>query len=90
MLVLTRREQERIVIDGDIVITVLGVDKNGQVRLGIDAPQEKNILRGELIEAVAAENTSAAAQADALQQLQQLGNILPNINKQAKSSVGKD
>ena len=90
MLVLTRREQERIVIDGDIVITVLGVDKNGQVRIGIDAPHDKKILRGELIEAVEMENTKAAANADALQQLQQLGNFLPAINKQAKSSAGKE
>ena len=90
MLVLSRREQERIVIDGDIVITVLGIDKNGQVRIGIDAPHDKKILRGELIEAVQQENTHAAAGADALQQLQSLGNILPAINKKAKSSAGKD
>ena len=48
MLVLTRRVNEQIVIDGDIVVTVLEVGR-GQVRLGIKAPRECPILRQELI-----------------------------------------
>jgi carbon storage regulator len=49
MLVLTRKENERICIGDDIVITVvrLGGDK---VRLGIEAPAEQVILRSELKE----------------------------------------
>lgn len=82
MLVLSRKEQERIVIDGDIVVTVLGIDKNGQVRIGIDAPKEKKILRGELIEAIQQENAQAAAHIDALQQLLTLGSILPQSTGQ--------
>ena len=46
MLVLTRRKQEKIII-GDAVVTIID-NKNGKVRLGIDAPQHTNILRGEL------------------------------------------
>lgn len=47
MLVLTRREGQRIVIDDDIIIRVVSI-KNGQVRLGIDAPPRVHIVREEL------------------------------------------
>jgi carbon storage regulator len=39
MLILTRNRNESIVIDDDIRITILGVNK-GQVRIGFDAPEE--------------------------------------------------
>lgn len=47
MLVLTRKLDEEIRIDGDITVTVLELDGN-RVRLGIKAPPEIRILRGEL------------------------------------------
>jgi carbon storage regulator len=47
MLVLTRKEGERIVIDGQIVVTVLQVRGN-QIRLGIEAPKDVPIRRSEL------------------------------------------
>ena len=47
MLVLSRREGESIVIDGDIRVTVL--KSNGKVtRLGIEAPKKVPIRRSEL------------------------------------------
>ena len=47
MLVLSRREGEKIIIGDSIVITVVrgGTDK---VRIGIDAPENVRILRSEL------------------------------------------
>jgi carbon storage regulator len=48
MLVLTRKVNERIVIDGDVVIQVLEVLGN-RVRLGITAPSGVTILREELL-----------------------------------------
>ena len=48
MLVLTRRENESLVIGGDIKLTVLSV-KGGQVRIGIDAPKEIAIHRQEIL-----------------------------------------
>ena len=48
MLVLSRRENERIVIDGRITITVMTVRGN-RVRVGIEAPKEVAVLRGELL-----------------------------------------
>ncbi len=46
MLVLSRKLGERIHIGG-VVLTVLKVH-GGQVRLGLDAPSDVRILRGEL------------------------------------------
>jgi len=48
MLVLTRKENETLVINGDIRLTILSV-KGGQVRVGIDAPKEIPVHREELI-----------------------------------------
>lgn len=44
MLVITRKEGERIVIDDDIVITVVEA-KRGSVRIGIAAPPEVAVVR---------------------------------------------
>src|SRR5437899_3128045 len=49
MLVLTRRVGKEIVIDGGIVITVVGV-KGGLVRLGITAPPSVCVDRQEVHE----------------------------------------
>lgn len=48
MLVLSRREQEVIVI-GDIRLTVVRIDRD-KVRLGIDAPREIPVHRSEVAE----------------------------------------
>jgi len=47
MLVLTRKMQERIQIGSNITITILRV-KGNSVRVGIDAPREVRVVRGEL------------------------------------------
>lgn len=46
MLILTRRIQEKIIINDDMVITVLEIDED-QVRLGVIAPKDILIRRGE-------------------------------------------
>jgi len=55
MLVLTRKQNEKIHIGDSIVITVVRVKGKG-VRLGIEAPSDVNILRGELVFEAADEN----------------------------------
>ena len=47
MLVLTRKSQEKIRIGDDIVVTVLRT-KGNTVRLGIEAPHDVRVLRGEI------------------------------------------
>ena len=48
MLVLTRKQQEKICIGDEIVITVLRL-KGKSVRVGIEAPDKVCVLRGELV-----------------------------------------
>lgn len=47
MLVLSRKEGERIMIGDDIALTVIRTNRN-DVRLGIDAPTGIRIMREEL------------------------------------------
>lgn len=61
MLVLTRRVNESIVIDGDIVITVLEIGRNGQVRIGIEAPRHHEVYRRELWLEIQSEKGNAPA-----------------------------
>lgn len=59
MLILSRRESERIKLGDSIVITVVRVSGD-KVRLGIDAPSDILVLREELEPHEAAEIMSAA------------------------------
>ncbi|RME00271.1 MAG: carbon storage regulator [Calditrichaeota bacterium] len=64
MLVLTRRLGETIVIGDDIVIKI--VDIHGkQIRVGIEAPSEISVYRGEIYERIMQENKAAAEAAGA-------------------------
>jgi carbon storage regulator len=48
MLVLSRKLNEKIVIDGGIVVTVVKIE-GGQVRLGIEAPGHVKVYREEIL-----------------------------------------
>lgn len=47
MLVLSRRQGQKIIIDDDIVISIVAI-RNGQVRIGVDAPEHIPIVREEI------------------------------------------
>jgi carbon storage regulator CsrA len=47
MLVLTRKSQQQIKVGDDIVITILKV-RGKQVQVGIEAPRNVRVLRGEV------------------------------------------
>lgn len=51
MLILTRKNNESIVINDDIKITILGV-KGMQVRIGIDAPKNVQVHREEIYQRI--------------------------------------
>lgn len=47
MLVLTRRKQEAIVIDGTVKVKVLEI-RRGSVKIGIEAPADVQVTREEI------------------------------------------
>jgi carbon storage regulator len=49
MLILTRKVDQGIVISGNILVRVLGVERD-RVKIGISAPGEVTVLRQELLE----------------------------------------
>lgn len=49
MLILTRQVLESLLIGDDVVVKVLGV-KGNQVRIGIDAPDDVDVVREELLD----------------------------------------
>lgn len=57
MLVLSRKKRESIVIDDQIVVTVLEI-RGDKVRLGFDAPRDRSIHRQEVYEAIVAASSS--------------------------------
>lgn len=61
MLTLTRRVGERIAIGANIEVIVLDVS-GGKVKIGIKAPRELPVYRGELVDRIEAENKRAMAQ----------------------------
>jgi carbon storage regulator len=60
MLVLTRKAGESIVIGSDIRVTVLEM-QGRQIRLGIEAPSDVSVHRGEVYERIREENELAAS-----------------------------
>ena len=63
MLILTRRVGERLVIGGNVFVTVLGL-KGNQVRIGVEAPIEVPVHREEVYQRIlkkrAADGTQVA------------------------------
>lgn len=72
MLVLTRKNGETIKIGDDIEITVIS-SKNDQVKIGIKAPKNIEILRKEIYEQIQEENQQAS---------KDITNLLGNFNIQ--------
>lgn len=47
MLVLSRKVEEKLKIGNDIIVTVVSISQ-GQVKLGIEAPDDVNVVRDEI------------------------------------------
>ena len=62
MLILTRKPGQSIVMNGDIIVSVLAVEGD-RVKLGIRAPADVTVLRDEVQRAVGGENRRAATPA---------------------------
>lgn len=59
MLVLTRKQNEGILIGSDVTVTVISIDGD-KVRLGIQAPTNVRVIREELAVEIGQENRLAA------------------------------
>lgn len=75
MLVLSRKKNESIIIDGKIEIKIIESD-DGKVRIGIDAPKDIEIHRKEVFDQIAAQNKQAST-------------VNKNINSIAKDKLPK-
>ncbi len=71
MLILSRRPGDSILIGDGIRIVVIASDRRG-VRLGIEAPAEVSILRGEIVSQIADENRRANATPEASEWLRMM------------------
>ncbi|HLC42737.1 MAG TPA: carbon storage regulator CsrA [Methylomirabilota bacterium] len=65
MLVLTRKLGERLKIGHAITVTVIEI-KNGQVRLGIEAPSNIAVHREEVYQRIREQNVRATSEAGRL------------------------
>ena len=77
MLVLSRKKGQTIRIGDDIEITIVAT-ANDQVKIGIQAPKNVEILRQEVFEEIQAENKAATASID---------NLLSNIKNTSKKII---
>ncbi len=73
MLVLARKVGEALAIGDSIIVRVLEL-KNGQVKIGVEAPEEVPVHREEILERIRAANRQAALEAPA--DLSGLGDVL--------------
>lgn len=80
MLILQRREGEKILIGDDISVSVVSVEGN-RVKLAISAPREVSILRGELRETEIANQESAVEYTASPEDLLQLLGLQGVLNK---------
>lgn len=71
MLILSRKEKESIVIDGNIEITVVDIGE-GRVRLGIKAPKDKEVHRKEVYLRIKEEVQMAAKGRSRMKDLEKL------------------
>ncbi|MBU5436674.1 carbon storage regulator CsrA [Tissierella sp. MSJ-40] len=58
MLILARKKDEAIIIDGNIEIRIVDIE-DGKVKIGIEAPKNIDIMRKELYKRIQEENLAA-------------------------------
>lgn len=65
MLVLSRKKNESIIINGNIVVTVVEI-RGDKTRLGIEAPPDVPVNRREVQDAIDRNKAAASVQSDNL------------------------
>lgn len=83
MLVLTRKEDEAILIGEDIKLKVVSISGD-KVRIGIEAPREVRVLREETIEQTITQNKVAASAAIDLSAIAHLKQNIQGVTNDVK------
>ena len=89
MLVLTRKTQQQIHVGNDIVITILQV-KGQCVRVGIEAPRQVRVVRGELTQSQGETATEVTADVAPSVQAEATHEAASEIDGVVKTSPGAD
>lgn len=71
MLALSRKNNESIIIDNDIEVTILEI-KGDQVKIGISAPKSVSIYRKEIYVQIQESNREAISNETTLEAIQKL------------------
>ena len=79
MLVITRKNDESLVIGDNIEITILEIS-NGKVKIGIKAPNDIKIIRKEIIDSICRTNIDSRVDAEEI-------NIDELVNKISKQKL---
>jgi len=78
VLILTRKLEQGIVIDGQVVVRLLAIEGE-RVKIGVEAPRAISVLREELLREVVDQNQAASSaahgHADAAHALRVLGSL---------------
>jgi len=69
MLILSRKINEKVIINDDITISIIEI-RGDQVRIGIDAPKKVKVFRQEVYDAIKAENKAASKSASVIPRLE--------------------
>lgn len=77
MLVITRKNDESLVIGDNIEITILEIS-NGKVKIGINAPNDIKIIRKEIIDSIRQTNIDSTVDAEKID----LDELINKISKQ--------
>ncbi len=85
MLILARKVDERIIIGGEIEISVVDI-RGDQVKLGINAPSHVKVYRQEVYEAILEENRQAVSARNIPAELGDL--FKPGSSSQASGNAG--
>ncbi|MGL5255257.1 MAG: carbon storage regulator CsrA [Brevinema sp.] len=74
MLILSRKENESIIINGEIEIKIVSI-KPDQIKIGIIAPKEVKVYRQEIFAEIIKENERA--QSPSIETLKSIGKKIP-------------
>lgn len=86
MLILSRKNGQKIIINDEIVITILDA-KNDNCKIAIDAPKDVKIYREEVYEQI--QEANKQSDSVSLEALGDLSNFIPTNNATQKKVIVK-